>query len=1087
MSRAARFWIFLAASAFLHFYASANDKVWVGLSKADPRDWDDGENWLPPGAPSGGDRVYIGVSPHSGTYTVNIKQSIDLAELALVRSALHGAVLVNVNGGFSSEGGSLSGGLQAVLKSGGAAKRGSGGEFALGLYGAQVENQGTFAISTNGTLGFSQQPSTFINKGIVELSGGAAISFFSAGDSLFDNRGTLRNASDGTIASIENAFLNNAGTIIAQSGTLRFTLSRVTNNSTIKAEGSATNLFTGGTLFSNGGSKLDGSGWHRVVGADWLADGNSSALLAEFSGGSRVLSLAAGSELDCNGQFRWLGGTIASVANAGRLSISGGSVEISGSDTKTLDGAVIDNAGDSVWTGTGTILVKNGGIFLNDGSFRIENNSDFAGSGIFQNEGLVQKNNTDRNAFTTFSADFNNNKSVLVSQGNLGLSGGTSRGSFIVREGAELQFFARRHTVQGKGASGDGANFSGDGFTVISETATLDVRGSVAAENVWLAGDGIAQIQLAGELNVSGKFNWSAGTISGVSNTNRNVLTIMAGGLGSIQGANKKTLDNGSFVNESTTTWRDAGDLFLVNGARLENDPGRSFVIYNDAKILGGGKESLFHNSGKLSKSSSLSGPAATTVIGAGVRFEHGADLLASPLNCSLQVFRGSLRLEGGGAIGGSTTIEAGGTLEFRQGNYTIRQYGIVRGDGWALVTGGTLIYFLSISPFTTQTLPVAIDNLELTSGSVQGAPNDFGIASELTVKKSFRWTGGRIGVQDARTRTVFTSETETLLTGPDQKRIDQADVELLGQGTWDGAGPLVLANNARVYLGSSLGDAAFDCLGDFAVLRDGSGGEIFSSPRAVWHLKPAKTGRIDVDIENSGELVFENGAYTLRKLTIRKGQVDLKGPQLKIANGLEVTGGALSGSGTVDGPVQNNGGEIKPGHSPGHLVINGDFRQNGVGRTILQIGGNDPAERDLLEISGNGSLDGTIRLELLNNFIPKAGDRFEVMRFAARSGTFPVQEETFIGSNLIMVPEYSATNVVLVAQAVQTQSAIMAIASSGELVNLSWPSVPTTAYQLETSINLDRWTVLSNFPAGALSPAFSVKPSEPQRFYRLR
>jgi phage baseplate assembly protein gpV len=882
MIRASRFCIFLAVCAFVHFYASANDKVWVGLSKADPRDWDDSENWLPPGAPSGGDRVYIGVSPHSGTYTVNINQSIDLAELALVRSTLNGAVLVNVNGGFSSEGGSLSGGLRAALKSGGAAKRGSGGEFALGLYGAHVENQGTFAISTKGTLGFSEQASTFINKGIVELFGGAAISFFSAGNSLFDNQGTLRTAADGTVASVENAFLNNAGTIIAQSGTLRFTLSRVTNNSTIKAEGSATNLFTGGVLVSNDGSKLDGSGWHHVVGADWLVNGNSSALQAEFSGDNRALTLAVGSELDCSGQFRWTGGTIASEANAGKL-------------------------------------------------------------------------------------------------------------------------------------------------------------------------------------------------------------RIMPRCLGSIQGANKKTLDNAIFANESTTTWRDAGDLALVNGARLENASGKTFVIYNDRTILGGGKESVLHNSGKLLKTSALSGLDATTLVGAGVRFEHGPDLLTSPLNCSLQVFRGSLRLEGGGAIGGSTTIQAGSTIEFCQGNYSIGDYGVIRGDGWALVTGGTLICFVSISPFTTETLPVAIDNLELTSGAVQGAPNDFGIASELTVKKSFRWTGGRIGVQDARTRTVFRSETETLLTGSDQKRIDQGNVELLGRGSWDGTGPLILANNGRIDLGSSVADAAFECLGNFAVLSDRGRGTIFSNPKAVWHLKPASDGRIDVDIENSGEVIFENGVYILAEFTIRKGQVNLNGPQLKIPGGMELTGGALSGSGTIDGSVQNNGGEIKPGDSPGHLVIVGGFRQAGLGRTTLQIGGYEPSQRDLLEILGNASLDGTLRLELLNSFVPKAGDRFGVMRFGSRSNTFQIREGMLISPGLIVVPEYSATNMVLVAQAFQTQSPIMAIVYTGGLVNLSWPSVPAVAYQLETSIDLDRWTVLSNFPAEVLSPAFSVKPSEPQRFYRLR
>src|SRR6185436_19330638 len=86
-------------------------------------------------------------------------------------------------------------------------------------------------------------------------------------------------------------------------------------------------------------------------------------------------------------------------------------------------------------------------------------------------------------------------------------------------------------------------------------------------------------------------------------------------------------------------------------------------------------------------------------------------------------------------------------------------------------------------------------------------------------------------------------------------------------------------------------------------------------------------------------------------------------------------------------------------------------------GSLEIEIAGTEPgATYDRLDVTGLATLAGTLNVLLLNGFVPTSGDRFEVMRFGSRSGTFPVNNGLRVGPNLFLAPIYSATNLVLVA-----------------------------------------------------------------------
>lgn len=104
-------------------------------------------------------------------------------------------------------------------------------------------------------------------------------------------------------------------------------------------------------------------------------------------------------------------------------------------------------------------------------------------------------------------------------------------------------------------------------------------------------------------------------------------------------------------------------------------------------------------------------------------------------------------------------------------------------------------------------------------------------------------------------------------------------------------------------------------------------------------------------------------------------------------------TNGLVTGDSVLDGPVQN-GGEVSPGVdncSPAVLTVNGSYAQDSVGGLIIELGGTVPGrEYDVLAISGDSILDGTLVLSLFDGFLPQAGQQFVILTANSVSGTFP-------------------------------------------------------------------------------------------------
>jgi T5SS/PEP-CTERM-associated repeat protein len=222
--------------------------------------------------------------------------------------------------------------------------------------------------------------------------------------------------------------------------------------------------------------------------------------------------------------------------------------------------------------------------------------------------------------------------------------------------------------------------------------------------------------------------------------------------------------------------------------------------------------------------------------------------------------------------------------------------------------------------------------------------------------------------------------------------------------------GGVVSAGNAIVGAGSALPGAT----GTITVRGAAPGGAGDVSVISVDHLAVGLTGTGFVNVEAGGALLTQSAS--IGGLTTSTGTVEVRGSDnasgigstwvnaldlnigvvgpgtLIIANGGGVRSdsvrvgpaGAIRGDGTLLVPQSNraveNGGVIEPGLSPGTLTIQGNYVQTAGGRLEIEVAGKSGGQFDVLNVTGNATLGGRLRLEFIDGFAPRQGDMIEFL-----------------------------------------------------------------------------------------------------------
>jgi len=240
-------------------------------------------------------------------------------------------------------------------------------------------------------------------------------------------------------------------------------------------------------------------------------------------------------------------------------------------------------------------------------------------------------------------------------------------------------------------------------------------------------------------------------------------------------------------------------------------------------------------------------------------------------------------------------------------------------------------------------------------------------------------------------------------------------------------------AADAALIWGAFPSSTTFNVLQDFRLGSVGGHTATFDLRGGSLHVGGDITdGPGESQLWIKGGMVTAEGDITVDQILLTDGQLDGGGGTITLSGGspspIHVTGGTLENVGTIDGPLVQEGGTLMLGASPAIMAINGDYLldNQGVGGSLfIQIGGLTAGDdHDKLWIGGTATFGGTLRLKLIDNYVPSAGNRFDILDFNAASGNLtldaslaPLPEglvwqvddlmttgELFIGSSVVLL-----------------------------------------------------------------------------------
>jgi len=234
---------------------------------------------------------------------------------------------------------------------------------------------------------------------------------------------------------------------------------------------------------------------------------------------------------------------------------------------------------------------------------------------------------------------------------------------------------------------------------------------------------------------------------------------------------------------------------------------------------------------------------------------------------------------------------------------------------------------------------------------------------------------------------------------------------------------------------------------------------------------------------------VLSSGLFDIRKDFDFAGTLSLDNTTVKVKDGATaktltlIQSGLLRGKGTVDGNLINDA-NVDPGLGfVGSFTLTGDYQQTAQGRLSVDLAGTTSNLFDHLDITGNITLGGNLKPQLVSSFVPSIGDRFDIINFSGtQSGAFGNAMFPAISSSVGFGLIYDTNAVALVAglKGDLDGSGLVDILDLN-IVLSHWNQVVTAGVWLSGDPVgdglvdiLDLNTVLSNWNAGA-PPSITV------------
>ncbi len=884
---------------------------------------------------------------------------------------------------------------------------------AIGTSGQPVQLNST-SLTTNTSANNSNEfLSTLSTVTATSLNAGTGTINLQAGTFQLGANNAISSSSAVSLANVSGAVLNldNFNDTIASLAGGGTTGGNVALASATLTTGNSSNTTYSGVISGAAGSILikQGSGIFTLAGANTYAGAttiNAGTLLVN---GSITSATTVNSSTTLGGT-----GTITSnVSNAGTVSPgtvgSAGTLTITGTYTQSSGGTLYIDVGGTSAGSYDVLAITGGNSATLGGTLQVNLVNGFTLSG--STAAIVPLTYGSRSSIFT----------TLTSQASNGLS--FTPNYVAATTSMKLQVEQAGTTVYWVGGNAD-YNTPADWSTGADPTTT-DTADIVSGATVTFSSSDTSQVT---GLYVNGTLNVNGGTLT-VGTTAGSNFSLTTGG----------TLGGSGTVNNSTSatdTW--AGGT--IAGVSLTQSGSGSITIDSGTTVSALGN--LTVNTGSLTFNAGLSLPALGSVsLSAGnnpisLTFSTGNAVTVS----SLSVFGSNA----GGAVAtftGSDTVTVTGTT-------TVGIQGILSGTGTVVAQGGLVFS----APLSATLVSRTLDNygtatfnagntVGLSSGASivnepgatwnQGSGAGFsgGASGSFTNQGTFNNTSGSntIGVTFSNSGTVNANSGTLILSGT----MSQFSSGTLTGGTWEATG-----GTLRGFSSGITTDAA-------AIVVSGSGSNIYTGISGSTNALAGLTS-----ITSAGSLSIQNGyiltetASTLTNagtVTIGGGSTPstLAGPVGAFTftqtagattvngtldpNTVTLSGGTLSGPGTIVANVSNSGATIYPSGQNGlggTLTITGTYSQSGTGTLDIDVGGTSAGSYDVLAVTGTVSLGGTLAVNFVSGFsLSGATPSIQPLTFASpRTGYFTTLNTP--GSNgFYLDPNYASTSMSLVVE----------------------------------------------------------------------
>jgi hypothetical protein len=654
----------------------------------------------------------------------------------------------------------------------------------------------------------------------------------------------------------------------------------------------------------------------------------------------------------------------------------------------------------------GAGLATGSSPLANAGTIKVDSNSGTGASvsGAITNTGTMTFEKT-----ASLGGAVVNQGAVVISSGATVTNSGSSCG------GTEVFF---------KNDTGGALTANGTGFLSVinyeqgngSVGGTSPVPINVPCGSVKFTGNGTGKVQATGGFNLTGEIqsNQSLTVLSQSNNpnavlggnlTNNGAITLSCdpggcnGGPGGGAGFNISDKD---FVNAGT---------FTVAAA---SGTGASITANTEGTIT---------NTGTMSfdQSAALHGPFTN----------QGAVNIANERSIT----------SGGGCSGGPVKNDTGGSINatgngtFYVGNYE-QGNGVTSGANPVQLYGGCLKYSSSTGVGASKVLAFAGFNLtgELQAAQALTVSNDSAntnlvLMSPFTSNGSITFTcpsppcngPGFNGNGNPFTNMGTFTVTAAASGGTNLDRSSggmtnaaAGTFQISGQASFNGSGPFSNQGTIQIVGGANM--PAFTNEG--TVVLNQSGTSPFLNTGTLTNAGTITTSGASANASSLNGTVDQTGASAQTIVPA--------GTKLALNNALLLKAGTLSGGGTLQGSVNNSGGTVLPGSSPGTLTVSGDYTQGAGGTLEAELEGAGAGQFDRLSVGGNANLDGTVSLLPSAGYAASAvtGDNLAFLTYGgSRSGEFA---STTFGAPL------ACPNQLAVAYDDEAKSASARVSSSG-------------------------------------------------------